>query len=138
MQTNVLTLTDAKAGSKARRNPRGVYQKQPGRNSPWWIRYIDAQGRFRREKAGAKGAAIDLYRKRKNEALEGKKLPERLRRATVSFAKIAKDALAYSKANKLSYSADESRMQTLLDWFGDSPAEGITAQDIERRFEQQD
>lgn len=131
------TLTEAKAETKARRNPRGLYQKEPTKASPWWIRYVDAQGRFRREKAGTKGAAIDLYRKRKNEALEGKKLPEKLRRATVSFAEIAKDALAYSKANKLSYSDDVSRMETLLLWFREYPAEGITAQDIERRFEQQ-
>src|SRR5438309_5493324 len=62
---------------KDRRNPRGLFQKLPGKNSPWWIRYVDAQGRFRREKAGTKSAAIDLYRKRKNEALEGKKLPEK-------------------------------------------------------------
>jgi site-specific recombinase XerD len=138
MQTNTLTLTEVKAaGNPRRRHPRGVFQKVPGKSSPWWIRYVDAQGRFRREKAGTKSAAIDLYRKRKNEALEGKKLPEKLRRATVSFAEIAKDALAYSKANKLSYSDDVSRMETLLLWFREYPAEGITAQDIERRFEQQ-
>ena len=97
MATQTLTLIDSKE-ERERRNPRGVFQRVPGKNSPWWIRYIDAQGRFRREKAGTKGAAIDLYRKRKNEALEGKKLPEKLRRATVTFADIAKDALAYSKA----------------------------------------
>jgi site-specific recombinase XerD len=129
--------TSFRHATKARRNPRGVYQKGRGKNSPWWVRYVDTQGRFRREKAGTKGAAIDLYRKRKNEALEGKKLPEKLRRATVSLAEIAKDALAYSKANKLSYSDDVSRMETLLRWFRESPAEGITAQDIERRLEQQ-
>lgn len=120
-----------------RRNPRGVFQKVHGKNSPWWICYWDAQGRKRREKAGTKSAAIDLYRKRKMEALQGKKLPEKLRRPTTTFAEIAKDALAYSKANKLSYSDDVSRMETLLLWFREYPAEGITAQDIERRFEQQ-
>src|SRR5215472_426437 len=70
-----------------RHNPRGVFQKVPGKNSPWWICCWDAQGRKRREKAGTKSAAIDLYRKRKNEALQGKKLPEKLRRATVSFCR---------------------------------------------------
>src|ERR1700722_12273059 len=48
------------------RNPRGVYEKAPG---VWFIRYVDAQGRYRREKAPSKSAAIDLYRKRKTEAL---------------------------------------------------------------------
>lgn len=113
---------------------RGVYERKPGQ---WWIRYTDAQGRYRREKAGTKGSAIDLYRKRKTDALIGKKLPEKLRRATVTFADIAKDALAYSKAHKLSYRNDACRMETVLGWFREYPAESITAQDIERRFEQE-
>jgi site-specific recombinase XerD len=137
MQTDTLTLIETRDKAEARRNPRGVFQKVPGKNSPWWIRFVDAQGRFRREKAGTKTAAIDLYRKRKNQALEGKKLPEKLRRATVSFADIAKDALDYSKLNKLSYRNDLGRMETLLGWFREYPAESITAQDIERRFEKE-
>jgi hypothetical protein len=52
---------------------RGVYERKPG---VWWIRYADATGRIRREKAGTKSAAQTLYRKRKTEALQGKKLPE--------------------------------------------------------------
>jgi len=138
MRTETLLLKDAEAHRKTLRNPRGVFQKVPGKTSPWWICYWDAQGRKRREKAGTKSAAIDLYRKRKNEALEGKKLPERLRRPTISFAEIANDALVYSKTNKLSYSDDVSRMETLLGWFREYPAEGITPHDIERRFEQRD
>jgi site-specific recombinase XerD len=114
---------------------RGVFERKPGE---WWIRYTDAQGRYRREKAGTKGAAIDLYRKRKTDALIGKKLPEKLRRATVTFADIARDALAYSKANKLSFRNDACRMETVLGWFREYPADAITAQDIERRFEQQE
>jgi integrase len=58
---------------------RGIFEKFPG-SAVWWIRYVDAQGRLRREKAGTKSAAILLYRKRKQEALEGRKLPEKLRR----------------------------------------------------------
>jgi site-specific recombinase XerD len=137
METETLALTDAKGQQQSRRNPRGVFQKVSGKNFPWWICYWDAQGRKRREKAGTKSSAIDLYRKRKNEALEGKKLPEKLRRATVTFAEIAKDALAYSKANKLSYRTDKVRMETLLGWFREYPAESIIPQEIERRFEQE-
>jgi integrase len=109
-----------------------VFQKVPGKNSPWWIRYVDAQGRFRREKAGTKGTAIDLYRKRKNEALEGKKLPEKLRRAAASFNEIAADALAHSKAHKRSYRDDAYRMKQLLNWFGPRVADSITPQEIEQ------
>jgi site-specific recombinase XerD len=137
MQIDLLSVIEASDTSKKERNPRGVFQRAPGKKSPWWIRYIDAQGRFRREKAGTKGAAIDLYRKRKNEALEGRKLPEKLRRAMVTFGEIAKDALTYSKSNKLSYSDDVYRMETLLGWFRDYPADCIAAQDVERQFEQQ-
>ena len=137
MQTNTLDLAVERTTGRARRNPRGVFEKLPG-SGAWWIRYVDAAGRYRREKAGSKGNAIDLVRKRKNEALQGKKLPEKLRRATVSFADIARDALAYSKTNKLSYRSDAGRMATLLDWFREHPAEAISAHDIERQFEQQD
>lgn len=137
MQTNVLTLVDTKAKSKAQRNPRGVYEKVPG-SGEWWIRYNDSNGRYRREKAGSKSVAIKLADKRRTEALQNKKLPERLRRATVSFGELAKDALAYSKANKLSYRHDAGRMETLLGWFREYPAEAITAQDIERRFEREE
>ena len=84
--------------------------------------------------------AIDLYRKRKVEALEGKKLPERLRRATVTFAEIAKDAVAYSKVHKAgtSYRCDAGRMEVFLAWFREYPAESIAAQDIERQFQKQE
>jgi site-specific recombinase XerD len=138
MQTETLSVTFAKAPRKRSRNVRGIFEKVPG-SGIWWIRFNDAQGRFRREKAGTKGMAIDLYRKRKVEALEGKKLPERLRRATVTFATIAKDALDYSKVHKAStsYRCDVGRMELLLSWFREYPAESITAQDIERQFQKQ-
>jgi integrase len=40
-------------------NTRGIFEKAPG-SGIWWIRFNDAQGRYRREKAGTKGMAIDL------------------------------------------------------------------------------
>jgi site-specific recombinase XerD len=135
MQTNTLMLMDVKAETKARRTPRGVFEKAPG-SGEWWIRYVDAAGRYRREKAGSKSTAIGLVRKRKTEALQGKKLPEKLRRATVTFADIARDALAYSKAHKRTYSDDLARMERILGWFRDRSADSITPQEIERHFEQ--
>lgn len=136
MQTDTLTFIESREEIKARRNPRGVFQKAPGKHSPWWIRYTDAQGRFRREKIGTKSAAIELYRKRKNQSLEGKKLPEKLRRATVTFADIARDALAYSKAHKRTYDNDVARMERILGWFRDRSADSVTPQEIERHFEE--
>src|SRR2546427_246097 len=117
------------------KNPRGVYEKDRG-SGVWWIRYADATGRIRREKAGTKSTALVLYRKRKTEALQGKKLPERLRRPAVSFAELASDALSYSKSYKRSYKEDRYRMARLLEWFRDCPADSITPQEIERHLEE--
>jgi len=126
-ETQVVIAGETKKQRKA--HTRGVFERKPGE---WWVCYWDAQGRRRREKAGTWVAARDLYTKRKNEALIGKKLPERLRRATVSFEEIAKDALAYSEVHKRSYRDDKYRMKQLLDWFGSRSAESITPQEIEQ------
>jgi len=88
-------------------------------------------GRLRREKAGTKSAALSLYRKRKTEALQGKKLPESLRAPTVSFAELAHDALVYSKTHKRTYDDDIHRMPWLLAAFRDRTADSITPRDLE-------
>jgi hypothetical protein len=98
MQADTMSTTNEKAPVRKQRNPRGIFEKVRG-SGEWWICYLDAQGRKRREKADTKSSAIALYRKQKMEAFEGKKLPEKLRRATVTFAEIARETLAYSKAN---------------------------------------
>jgi site-specific recombinase XerD len=135
MQTNTLALTDAKAESKTRRNPRGVFEKAPG-SGVWWVRHADAMGRIRREKAGTKSAALTLYRKRKTESLQRKKLPESLRSPMVSFAELASDALAYSKAHKRSYDDDVIRMARLLARFRERAADSITSQELEQHLAQ--
>ncbi|HVB35061.1 MAG TPA: site-specific integrase [Patescibacteria group bacterium] len=114
---------------------RGVFEKQPG-SGEWWIHYYDSLGRRHREKAGTKSAAILLYRKRKHEALEGKKLPEKLRRPSVSFAELAKDTLAYSKAHKRSYGDDAIRMERILGWFRNRAADSISPQEIDEKLTQ--
>lgn len=112
---------------------RGIFEKQPG-SGVWWVRYFDQSGRKRREKAGTKSAAILLYRKRKQGVLEGKKLPEKFRRPSASFAELAKDALAYAKTHKLSYGDDKIRMERLLGWFRDRLADSITPQEMEQKL----
>jgi site-specific recombinase XerD len=124
-----------RATGKVRRNPRGVFEKAPG-SGEWWICYWDAQGRKRREKAGTKSAAIALYRKRKMEAFEGKKLPEKLRRASVLFEDIARDALEYSRREKRTYDDDLSRMARILGWFRGRAVDSIAPRDIEQRLEE--
>lgn len=113
---------------KEARKVRGIYEKVSG-SGVWWVRYSDATGRIRREKAGLKQAAETLYRKRKTEVLQGKKLPEKLRHANVSFDEIARDALEY-KGHE-SHRNDKWNMESLLGWFGGRAAADITPQEID-------
>jgi site-specific recombinase XerD len=110
---------------------RGVFEKVRG-TKVWWICYHDADGRKRREKAGRRGDAIALYHRRKSEALQGKKLPEKLRAPKVTFGELAKHALEYSKAYKSSYQHDQYRMAGLVEAFGNRAADSVTPQDFER------
>jgi len=73
---------------------RGIYKRIPGTDI-WWIHYADASGRIRREKDETKGAAINLYRKRKTEILQGRNLPETLRARAVRFSEVNTDARKY-------------------------------------------
>ena len=112
---------------------RGIFEKQPG-SGIWWICYFDQFGKKRREKAGTKSVAIKLYGKRKQQVLEGKKLPEIFRKPSVDFGQLADDALAYSKRNKRSYKTDVPRVARLKGWFGSHPAEELTPKEIEYRL----
>ncbi len=117
------------------RKQRGLFEKIPG-SGVWWIRYADASGRIRREKAGTKGAAIQLYRKRKTEILQGKKLPEQLRNRLVRFSEIADDAASYCKANNQGFQFDVYRIGRLKEQFGNYSAE-IPIEDLRRWFGEQ-
>ena len=109
---------------------RGIYEKIKA-SGTWWIRYHDSDGRLRREKAGTRSMAATLYQKRKIEALQGKKLPETLRRREATFSELVDDALAYSKEKKRSYYDDKYRLERVRPWFGDSPAGAIRPREIE-------
>src|SRR6266446_7605398 len=109
---------------------RGIFEKVPG-SGVWWIRYFDQFGKKRREKAGSKSVAIKLYGKRKQQVLEGKKLPEIFRKPSINFSQLVDDALAYSKTNKRSYKTDVPRFASLKEWFGGHPAEELTPREIE-------
>ncbi len=114
---------------------KGVFEKIPG-CGVWYCRYSDANGKLRREKAGPKSAAIALYHKRKNEALLGRKLPELLRRKTVTFSELADDALAYSRAHKVTHRNDTCMMALLVKWFGHHAASSVSPAEIEQRLAQ--
>lgn len=110
---------------------RGLFEKIPG-SGVWWIRYADAGGRIRREKAGTRSAALALYRRRKTEVLQGRKLPETLRSRPITFSEIADAALSYSRAEKASYNDDCCRMERTVARFGSCTAESIRPEEFER------
>ena len=112
---------------------RGVFEKVPG-SGVWWICYFDQFGKRRREKAGTKSVAIKLYGKRKQQVLEGRKLPELFRKPSVDFGGLIDDALAYSKRNKRSHRTDVPRLARLKQWFGSRAAEELTPKEIENRL----
>jgi hypothetical protein len=76
----------------------------------WWIRFVDAHGRYRREKAGTWGSA------------------------SCFSAKSGDDALAYSRAHKRSHGDDESRMKRLKEWFGNREADSLSGPEMEKRL----
>jgi integrase len=115
---------------------RGVYERVAG-SGVFWIRYADESGRIRREKAGAKNAAIKLYQKRKTHILEGKKLPERLRARVVNFSEVADDALEYCKTHNLGHQFDAYRIGRLKAEFGNLRAE-IPIEELRRWFGEQE
>lgn len=118
------------------RQSRGVFEKIPG-SGEWWIRYADASRKLRREKAGTKAVAIKLYTKRKQEALQGKKLPESLRGRGVTFEKLCDDALEHSEASNGEQTSYELglKLDTIKEVFGKREAASITKQDITRWLE---
>lgn len=109
---------------------KGVYERIPG-SGIWWIRYADENGKERREKVGTKRNAEALYRKRKTTVLAGRKLPENLRKAKVTFEKIAKAAISdCERTGRRDVRTFTSRMNVLMEAFGERAADSITPQDV--------
>ena len=102
----------------------------------WWVRYADAEGRIRREKAGSKGTAIQLYQKRKSQVLQGQKLPEKFRARVVKFSELVDDAMEYCKANNQGYKFDGYRLGRLKKEFGNCKAD-LPIEDLRRWFSEQ-
>lgn len=113
---------------------RGIFEKEPG-SGVSWIRFADTTGRMRREKVGTFEEAEARLKLRKEEAKIGSLPRLAWRRRPVLFRKIAEDALAYGDQHKRSASDDHIRMEKLLDWFGERPADSITSREIEVRFQ---
>lgn len=109
---------------------RGIFEKVPG-SGVWYIRYADATGRIRKEKAGTVATAKTLLTMRQHEAQIERKLPQ-VKRRGILFSEIAEDALEYSRSFKASHRDDTSRMGMLLPFLKDRPAESVTPQELQR------
>ena len=77
---------------------------------------------------------VKLLAKRRGEALQGKKLPETLRRKFIPFSEIANDAIAYSRTNKKSWKDDHYRMKRLVKWWGNCDAGSLDTQTLEQKL----
>jgi integrase len=109
---------------------KGVFEKVKG-SDIWWVRYADRAGRVRYEKGGTRGMAESLYHKRKTEVLQGKKLPESIRRKAVLFRELAEDAAEYIRTHLLTRDGKDCRAKLAIELFGDLPAASITPQIID-------
>ncbi|MGO8718459.1 MAG: tyrosine-type recombinase/integrase [Acidobacteriaceae bacterium] len=112
---------------------RGLFER-PKEFGIWWIRYTDANGRERREKAGTKSSAKLLYQKRKQQALEGKKLPEKLRARTITFGELLDDAVEH--CDRLAVAGSKKRytcrVELIRNGLGSLAADAIAPQQIAR------
>ena len=76
--------------------------------------------------------------KRRTEALQGKKLPEKLRRRLVRFSELADDASKYSAVNNAGHFSDGYRIAKLKKEFGERTAESISIAAFRSFFEGQE
>ena len=108
---------------------RGVWEKVTG-SGIWWIHYVDAEGKRRRERAGRKSDAIKLYAQRKADSIAGRKLAKPLRQRERRFRELAENALTYAKKHKANPADDEQKIGVLIQEFGDRIAESLTQQEL--------
>jgi len=108
---------------------RGVWERIPG-SGIWWIHYIDAEGKRRREKVGRKGDAIRLYHQRKADALAGRKLGKPLRQRERTFQELDDNALEYARKHKANPVDDQQKIGILVEEFGGRPAASLTQQEL--------
>ncbi len=116
----------------ADKKTRGIFEKVPG-SGVWYIRYADASGKIRKEKAGTVAVAGKLLLKRKAESQVERKLPS-LSRRRVKFSELVADMIEYSERNNRPDTAynNELRVKRILPDFGDRFADDIKPQEIER------
>ena len=103
---------------------RGIFEKIAG-SGIFWVRYVDAEGKYRRKKIGGPFQQRQVYHKRKQQALQGLKLPETLRSRSALFSQIADDAIAYIQKEYSRPATEVERMKVLKEHFS-GVADAIT------------
>jgi hypothetical protein len=108
---------------------RGVFERPKG-SDVWWINYYSG-GQQHREKVGSRGAAIDLYKIRKSDALRGIKLPKLRNTKAVTLSALIDDLLEFvAHHNDLrNYVSKAKKVRKTL---GGRPAADLTPQELER------
>ena len=111
---------------------RGVFERLKG-SGIWWICYYDQYGKKHRETVGARSAAVEAYRRRKDQVKAGVFFPEKIHRRYILFEDMAKLYLEdYSRVNKRSYNDDCQRIGRFIEEFKGKTLREITVQDVER------
>ena len=109
------------------KKPRGLFERPPG-SGMWWINYYEG-GKQHREKVGSRGAAIKLYRKRKEDARIGRKLPVLRNTKTVTLSELIDDVLEHVAHHK-DVRNYKSRGEIVREALGSRPAAEITPQEL--------
>jgi integrase len=126
-----------KAAKKPPAKVKGIFERVPG-SGVWWVRYADRAGKIHRETAGTREAAGRLYRKRKTEALQGKKLPELLRNRAVTFSDLAALAREHSESKGKHcprwQRVIRQQLAQLEKWWGSRVADSLTPSEIESKL----
>lgn len=107
---------------------RGVTEITPGQ---WEIRFTDAAGTRRRERAGTRQGAIDLLRKRKAEARDGVKLAPKLHKRGVLFSELVGDAEVYALEHHSLTRRCDFRAPRARKMLGELAADSITPAQID-------
>lgn len=104
----------------------GAFEKYPG---VWYARFTDETGRQRVLKAGAKSTAVRLYRRMREQVLQGKRFPEDLRKG-VKFETLAQAAIDRTKRS----GKKPGKLALVKKWFAGRNAADVTPQDVEREL----
>jgi integrase len=106
---------------------RGIFERPKG-SGIFWINYY-VNGKQHREKVGAKGNAIKLYRKRKEDDRAGRKLPELRNTKTVTLSELIDDTLEFVAHHK-DLRNYQSRGEIVRGALGSRPASEITPKEL--------